>query len=155
MPTVYLGLGTNEGDLEANINRALEKIEERIGNITSQSSLYLTEPWGFESQNMFLNAVCEVETDLSPRELLSFTQLIERKIGRKTKSHEGIYEDRIIDIDILLYGNEIINLPDMVIPHPLMTERKFVMQPLAEIAPNLHHPTLGDTILHLYESLDE
>lgn len=155
MPTVYLGLGTNEGDLEANISRALEKIEERIGNITSQSSLYLTEPWGFESQNMFLNAVCEVETDLSPRELLSFTQLIERKIGRKTKSHEGIYEDRIIDIDILLYGNEIINLPDMVIPHPLMTKRKFVMQPLAEIAPNLHHPKLGDTILRLYESLDE
>lgn len=155
MATVYLGLGSNEGDLETNIARAYEEIEARIGKIISQSSLYYTEPWGFESPNKFINAVCAVETFLSPHELLSFSQLIEREMGRKAKSHDGVYEDRIIDIDILLYDNEVINMSDIVIPHPLMTKRAFVMQPLAEIAPSLRHPVLGDTIRHLYEALDE
>lgn len=131
----YLSLGTNLGDKEHNITEAISKIRELIGNIKRQSALYATKPWGFNSTNDFINAAVCVETSLRPRQLLEATQQIERNMGRTEKSSNGKYHDRIIDIDILLYGNEQINEPDLKIPHPLMKERDFVMNPLREIIP--------------------
>lgn len=131
----YLSLGTNLGDKEHNITEAISKIRELIGNIKRQSALYATKPWGFNSTNDFINAAVCVETNLKPRQLLEATQQIERNMGRTEKSCNGKYHDRIIDIDILLYGNEQINEPDLKIPHPLMRKREFVMKPLREIIP--------------------
>lgn len=131
--TVYLGLGSNLGDKAANITLAVQNIEEQIGHVVRQSALYVSEPWGFESENNFVNAVVRCETSLSPHKLLRATQRIERQMGRKQKSHDGIYHDRIIDIDILLYDNLTIDTPTLKIPHPLMQQRDFVMIPLREI----------------------
>ena len=133
MNKVYLGIGTNLGNKEQNVLRAYELIEQRVGTIVKRSSLYRTEPWGFQSDNEFVNTVICVETELSPRELLKATQAIERQMGRTKKSRGGEYHDRIIDIDILLYGDITINEPDLVIPHPLMKKRDFVTKPLGEI----------------------
>lgn len=133
---VYLGLGTNLGDREANVHRAVTLIGERVGTVLHQSSLITTEPWGFESENNFLNAVVLCETKLSPRQLLEATQQIERDMGRKSKSQSARYSDRIIDIDILLYDDISVDEPDLRIPHPLMQEREFVMRPLNEILEN-------------------
>lgn len=133
MTRAYLGLGTNLGDKEGNIVAAIEKIGELIGDVVRQSALYHTKPWGFDSDNEFVNAAVAVDTALSPRELLAATQQIERSMGRKEKSKDGVYHDRIIDIDILLYGDRHVCEPDLVIPHPLMHERDFVMKPLGEI----------------------
>jgi len=129
----YLGLGTNLGNRRENISQAIEKIGELIGTVVCQSALYETKPWGFSSDNDFLNACIKVETDLSPRQLLSSTQQIERMLGRKKKSSGGVYSDRLIDIDILLYDDLVIDEPDLKIPHPLMYDRDFVMIPLKEI----------------------
>ena len=143
---VYLGLGSNLGDREANIRKAISLIGERVGLVIRQSSLVETEPWGFESENKFLNGVILVETKLTPRQLLKATQRIERTLGKKrshaTKRspdsslftlHSSLYKDRPIDIDILLYDDQTIDEPDLKIPHPLMHERDFVMIPLTEI----------------------
>lgn len=140
---VYLGLGTNLGDKEANLHAAVRKINERIGEVTSLSAFYVTAPWGFSSGNSFLNAACCVESELPPLELLRETQAIERELGRMKKSVGGEYSDRPMDIDLLLYGDLILHTPELEIPHPLMTERRFVMEPLAEIAPDVVHPVLG------------
>lgn len=130
---VFLGLGTNIGEKQTNMQKALTEIKRQIGEITSLSSFYETEPVGFESENAFLNAVCRVETILSPYEILAVTQRIERALGRTRKSINGQYHDRIIDIDILLYDNIRIDTPELTIPHPLMETRDFVMIPLKEI----------------------
>lgn len=132
---VYLGLGTNLGDKEQNIRLTIKKIEEQIGHVVRQSALYFSKPWGFKSENDFVNAVICCQTALTPSELLSATQSIERAMGRKKKSVDGSYHDRIIDIDILLYDNLHIDTPDLKIPHPLMRHRDFVMIPLQEIYP--------------------
>ena len=137
MHQVYLGLGTNLGDKEANLKAAIEEIRKRVGEIISLSAFYASEPWGFESENSFLNAVCCVMSDFSPMEILSITQQIERELGRKTKSVGGIYSDRMIDIDILLYDDLQIHTSELTSPHPLMWERDFVMIPLHEIAPHI------------------
>ena len=131
--TLYLGLGSNLGDKQQNIAMAVEKIEELIGHVECQSALHITEPWGFQSDNMFVNAAVICVTILSPHEVLEKTKDIERQMGRTTKSVDGTYKDRIIDIDILLYDDMEINDPDLVIPHPLMHQRDFVMKPLNEI----------------------
>lgn len=133
MTKVYLGIGTNLGDKERNILKAYDLIEKKVGRIVRRSSIYRTEPWGFQSENEFLNTVICVETELTPQQLLAQTQQIERQMGRKQKSRGGEYHDRVIDIDILLYGNLEVNEPNLVIPHPLMREREFVMKPLGEI----------------------
>ena len=137
---VYLGLGSNLGDKEGNIRNAISLIGERVGTVLRQSSLIETEPWGFESENTFLNGVILCETTLTPRQLLKATQKIERELGRKKKriSHlspptSRLYKDRSIDIDILLYDDLTLDEPDLKIPHPLMTQRDFVMIPLKEI----------------------
>ena len=133
MHIVYLGLGTNLGDKKANLEMAVEEISKRVGKVVSLSAFYATEPWGFESENSFLNAVCCVETSLLPFELLRVTQKIESDLGRKKKSIGGNYSDRILDIDILLYDELQLETPDLKIPHPLMEKREFVMNPLKEI----------------------
>ena len=133
MHIVYLGLGTNLGDKKANLEMAVEEISKRVGKVVSLSAFYATEPWGFESENSFLNAVCCVETSLLPFELLRVTQKIESDLGRKKKSIGGNYSDRILDIDILLYDELQLETPDLKIPHPLMEKREFVMIPLKEI----------------------
>ena len=129
----YLSLGTNLGDKRKNIAEAIKNIGELVGDVVRQSALYETEPWGFRSDNRFVNAAVCVDTQLSPRRLLEVTQRIERERGRTLKSDGGEYHDRIIDIDILLYGDLHIDEPDLKIPHPLMHERDFVMTPLNEI----------------------
>ena len=134
---VFLGLGTNLGDREANLKAAVEQINKRVGEVTSLSAFYVTEPWGFESSHPFLNAVCRVDTVLTPHEVLAVTQDIERMIGRTKKSVNGCYSDRPVDIDILIYDDCRLNTPELTIPHPLMHERDFVMKPLGEIAPEL------------------
>lgn len=133
MHTVYLSLGSNLGDKEQNLTSAVSEIARRIGDITAQSAFLETEPWGFDSENTFLNAAVRVETELSPYELLHATQHIERDLGRTHKSKHGRYHDRIIDIDILLYDDLHIQTPELTIPHPLMQQRDFVLIPLKEI----------------------
>ena len=143
---VYLGLGSNLGDKAEYIRKAVSLIGERVGTVLRQSFLIETEPWGFESENKFLNGVILVETTLTPRQLLTTTQKIERELGKKkthaTKRsqdsslftlHSSLYKDRPIDIDILLYDDLTIDEPDLKIPHPLMEQRDFVMIPLKEI----------------------
>ena len=152
MALVYLELGTNIGNKRKNMVTAAALLAERAGDVLSLSSFYETEPWGFASENTFLNAALELETDCSPMELLRLTQQIEREMGRTQKS-DGSYHDRIIDIDILLYGNEVVHHEDLVVPHPLMQQRLFVMQPLAEIAPSLVHPVLQKSMYDLYMDL--
>lgn len=151
---VYLSLGTNLGDKEHNLRLAVRKIEERIGTVTSLSAFYATAPWGFSSENPFLNAALCVHTALEPLQVLRITQEIERRMGRTRKSAGGVYADRLIDIDLLLcYDPDgtplLLDLPELKLPHPLMHLRRFVMQPLAEIAPDIVHPVLGKTIREL------
>ena len=143
MHQVYLGLGTNLGDKEANLKAAVEEIGKRVGEVTSLSAFHSSEPWGFESENSFLNAVCCVSTFFSPIEVLRLTQDIERSLGRFKKSVNGQYSDRLIDIDILLYDDLHLSTPELTVPHPLMWERDFVMIPLHEIAPDINAETLG------------
>lgn len=133
MHTVYLGLGSNMGDRKATLDAACQLIDERIGAVVRRSSYYESAPWGFESSNQFLNAVICCHTSLTPRRLLRATQRIERLLGRQQKSRDGIYHDRPIDIDILLYDDLSVDEPDLKIPHPLMHQRPFVMEPLREI----------------------
>ncbi len=135
MHTVYLSLGTNLGNKEQNLLSAISEIAKRIGPIKAQSAFLQTEPWGFESENTFLNAAICVSTEMTPFTLLHATQAIERKLGRKSKSLGGEYHDRIIDIDILLYDDIRINTPELTIPHPLIHKRDFVLIPLKEILP--------------------
>ena len=151
MATVYLGLGTNLGNKEANLRTAIHKLQKRIGKQVSLSSFYETAPWGFESDHSFLNAAIGLETSLSPIEILHITQEIEKELGRTKKSVNGSYSDRLIDIDILLYDTLVLQTPELTIPHPLMTERDFVMNPLIEIAGNVIHPTRQKTLSELYQ----
>lgn len=131
--TVYLALGTNLGDLEANMLAAVNEIGRHVGAVVQVSSFLVSEPQGFESEHKFLNAVCKVETALTPYEVLSATQAIERTLGRTHKSVNGVYSDRTMDIDILLYDDISIQTPELTIPHPRIWERSFVFGPLLEI----------------------
>jgi 2-amino-4-hydroxy-6-hydroxymethyldihydropteridine diphosphokinase len=140
MKTAYLSLGSNIGDRAGHIVRALESLSHSCAHIARQSSLYATEPVDFEPQRWFLNCVVEAETSLMPRQLLSALRRIERELGRKQFVARG---PRTIDLDILFYGSSIMRTPDLEIPHPRLAERRFVLVPLAEIAPTLRHPLLG------------
>ncbi|MBR5053589.1 MAG: 2-amino-4-hydroxy-6-hydroxymethyldihydropteridine diphosphokinase [Bacteroidaceae bacterium] len=133
---LYLSLGSNLGDRAENLNRAIALIGERVGEVQRVSSFIETEPWGFKSKHPFLNAACLVLTTLSPMECLDATQQIERELGRKRKSRNGVYHDRPIDIDLLMYGNLTLSTPRLTLPHPRMKERDFVMIPLREILPS-------------------
>ena len=133
MTTCYLSLGTNMGDKRHNLDEAVRHLGERAGVVVAVSSYHETEPWGFVSDNTFLNACVKLHTALTPHELLHVTQQIERELGRMQKSHNCVYHDRTIDIDILLYSDTVVDDDDLKIPHPLMLQRDFVMNPLKEI----------------------
>jgi 2-amino-4-hydroxy-6-hydroxymethyldihydropteridine diphosphokinase len=133
---VYLGLGSNIGNKKANIELAIMELRKSVGDFLRRSSYYETEPWGFESKNYFVNNVICIATALSPFQLLQAAQEIERKLGRTEKSVNGVYHDRTIDIDILLYDDITLNTSELTIPHPLMRERDFVMKPLHELLPS-------------------
>lgn len=133
MHKLYISLGSNLGNKEEKLRRAIELINERIGSVLRTSSFIETEPWGFQSENTFLNAACLVETELTPMQCLRETQEIERLLGRTRKSKDGVYHDRPIDLDLLLYDDLQINEDDLILPHPHMQERDFVMIPLREI----------------------
>ena len=154
MTTVYLGLGTNIGNRKENLTRAIEALSLALGHYTALSSFIETAPWGFDSDNAFLNCTVAFDTELSPFQLLDTTENIERELGRTSKSNGGVYHDRVIDIDILLYGSETVSTERLTIPHPLMHMRDFVLEPLAQIAPHTIHPTTGKSIEQLKDTLE-
>ena len=140
---VYLSLGSNLGDREATLHEAINLLQQRAGEVLRTSSFLETEPWGFQSPNRFLNAAVCLLTDLTPHQLLTVTQQIERDLGRTAKTRSRAYADRPIDIDILLYDDIQLSTPELTIPHPLMHKRDFVMIPLKEVkAP--YNPPAGD-----------
>ena len=153
MATVYFGLGTNIGNRKENLTRAIEALSLALGHYTALSSFIETAPWGFNSDNAFLNCTVAFDTELTPHQLLDTTENIERELGRTSKSNGGIYHDRVIDIDILLYGSETVSTERLTIPHPLMHMRDFVLEPLAQIAPHTIHPTTGKSIEQLKAAL--
>ena len=155
MARVCLSLGSNLGPRETYLRKALQALDKELGSLVKCSSFYETLPWGFSSDSLFLNAAVCYDTLLSPEEVLAVTQQIEKSLGRKEKSRQGQYADRCIDIDILLYDDRVIETPDMILPHPHMAERMFVLEPLAEIMPHMLHPQLRKTILQLKEELAE
>ena len=142
---VYFGLGSNVGDRRQNLDKALDYLRQRL-RVAELSSVYDTEPVGNTEQPRFLNMVCGVYTTLEPQALLILVKSIERKMGRQPGRTN---DPRTIDIDILFYGDKVIKTPDLVIPHPRLAERAFVLVPLAEIAPDLVHPVNGKRITEL------
>lgn len=151
MKTVYLGLGSNVGDREANLREAARRIEAEEIRIVRRSSLYETEPRDLLDQPQFLNAAIEAETELFPLQLLARLLNIERAMGRRRITPKG---PRNIDIDILFYGRSVIQTPELETPHPRIAERAFVLEPLAEIAPDLRHPVSGQTAREMLASLE-
>ena len=146
----YLGLGSNLGDREQNLASAVSMLDERLAAPVVLSSVYETKPWGYTDQPDFLNLVCRVDTALTPDDLLGLAQEIERLLGRKPTFRYG---PRVIDVDILLYGDKVIDTPELRVPHPRLSERAFALAPLAELAPELRHPELGVSIRELLERL--
>ncbi|TET68251.1 MAG: 2-amino-4-hydroxy-6-hydroxymethyldihydropteridine diphosphokinase [Dehalococcoidia bacterium] len=147
---VYLGLGSNVGGRQENLDKALEFLSQRL-RMGKVSSIYDTEPVGNADQPRFLNLVCQAYTRLEPTALLALVKGIENKLGRTGKSGAP----RTIDIDILLYGEQVIETPELVIPHPKMTGRAFVLVPLDEIAPDLVHPVSGKPFKELLQGITE
>lgn len=153
--TIYLSLGSNQGNKIQNIRGAIVLLSHLLGKATAVAPIIETEPWGFESSETFLNTVVAFKTSIAPEELLKATQQIERQLGRTKKSINGQYSDRPIDIDILLYGSRVIESERLTIPHPLLHHRLFVLQPLACIAPQFVHPILKKSIKQLLDELTE
>ena len=146
MKTAYLGLGSNLGDRNANLADAITRLAGESVRVLRASSIWETEPRDLRDQPWFLNQVIEVESDLLPRQLFQRIQRVEREMGRQRRTPKG---PRLIDIDILLYGNAVVKSDDLEIPHPRMAERRFVLAPLAELAPDLHHPVSKRTVREL------
>ena len=149
--SVYLALGTNLGNKNQNLENVLKLIAERIGTLSAVSSIYETEPWGFNSPNSFLNMAVKIETELYPFDLLNKTKELEYELGRVQKTTQN-YQDRIIDIDIILYDDLILQSEQLILPHPLFHQRDFVLKPLIEITPDLIHPVFGKAISELKKS---
>ncbi len=146
MNKIVLLLGGNLGNIKFNFDNAIQHISKNIGSISKVSHLYQSKAWGFESNDLFLNQVVLAESTLNPLELLSQTQNIENLIGRKEKTKNLNYSSRLIDIDILFYNDEIIELEQLIIPHPRLHLRNFTLLPLLEILPNYIHPKLKKDI---------
>lgn len=146
---VYLSLGSNVGDREANLRSAIERLRA-VGKVEAVSSFYETEPVEFTAQPWFLNCVVKLNTEKMPKQLLGRILAIEQEMGRRRTQKKG---PRIIDIDILLFGSSIIEAEGLTVPHPAMHERRFVLEPLTEIAPDVRHPALKHTIRELRDAL--
>lgn len=151
MARTFLCLGSNLGDSRRHLEAAIELIRQEVGEIVAQSALYQTEPWGFSSENLFINQVIEVETSCSLFRLFRLIQDIERRLGRTKNNATATYSDRIIDIDILAYNDSVINTLELCVPHPQMEKRRFVLEPLCDIAPTWIHPVLLKSARKLLE----
>ena len=146
---VYLSLGSNVGDRAANLRTAIKRVSS-LGDVMAVSSFYETEPVEFAAQPWFLNCAVELDTEKMPKQLLAGILDIEREMGRRRVQKKG---PRTLDIDILLFGNSIIQTKGLTIPHPAMHERRFVLEPLAEIAPEARHPVIKRTVRELRDAL--
>jgi 2-amino-4-hydroxy-6-hydroxymethyldihydropteridine diphosphokinase len=147
--TVYLSLGSNLGDRAANLREAIQKLAD-LGNVVAASSFYETEPVELTAQPWFLNCAVKLDTEKMPRQLISAILSLEQSMGRQRKQKKG---PRIIDIDILLFGSAVIEIPSLTIPHPKLHERRFVLEPLAEIAPDARHPVFKRSMRELRDAL--
>lgn len=161
MARVILITGGNRGDVKSRLRRAQSMVNSEIGPVMRCSHRYKSAPWGFEAEELFSNQVLIADTDLSPREVLAKVQEIEQALGRDRDAEEREkqrtgqpYSSRAIDVDILFYDDEIISEPDLVIPHPLLHERDFVLEPLNEVAPRKVHPVLQRTVAELWDEMD-
>ncbi len=150
---IFLGLGSNIGERQKYLDEAITQAGKLLGSIEAVSSVYETEPWGFESSDKFLNMVVQLRSELNPSGLLGRIMMIESNIGRVRGGKN--YTSRIIDIDILLFGNLIINEKALMVPHPKMAERRFVLVPLCEIAPGVVHPVLRKRISTLLKECSD
>ena len=149
--TVFVLLGSNLGDRELLVNQASKMIGERCGKIVAKSRLYESEPWGFKSEHWFLNQVVKIETALSPDDLMKELLEIEKELGRdRSVPHEG-YVSRPMDLDILYFGNKIIDTQMVIAPHPRLHERRFTLLPLCDVAPDFVHPVMKKTNLQLLD----
>ncbi len=149
MKKIYLGLGSNVGDREANLRAAVQRLQGPDLHVLRVSPVYETEPVGYADQRWFWNAVAEAETDLFPLQLLARAGQVERALGRRRSIPNG---PRTIDIDVLLYGNTIMKSPSLEIPHPRIAERRFVLAPMSDLAPELRHPMLRRTVRELLDA---
>ncbi len=154
MALVYLSLGSNKGDRVGYIQQATSILDGIDGiSLVRTSAFYESEPWGCDTKNWFVNAMIEINTTLSPQELLSTVNKVEAQLGRNREA-EGHYGDRTLDIDIIFYDNEIVNDENLVIPHKFFHQRAFTLVPMLELAPNFVHPTLKKTVMQLHEELE-
>jgi len=151
MQIIYLAIGSNIGDRTANLRGAIDAIKPEV-IATKCSPVYETPPCGFHDQPQFLNQVIEAETDLSPAELLDHLKRTEKSLGREKTFKNG---PRIIDLDIIFYDDEVVDSPPLIIPHPHMAERAFVLIPLADIAPQFQHPILKESVSELLSKIDQ
>ncbi len=158
MEQAILITGSNQGDKVSYLRFAKERVAECAGKIIQESSIYESDPWGYESANAFLNQCLLIQTGLSPQRLLEIILTIETDAGRiryKEKKRMGLYTDRTLDIDILFYGDFIVNEPKLIIPHPKIETRRFVLLPLSELTPEWIHPVTGKSVIKMLADCED